>query len=147
MKGFAVETNTMVIMQSQAPREKAGIGDLELNKDAAYGTVFFESYCDYLLTLWQPLKRLYARGAPTVMSFKFCKIRHKKQHLDVLKEDVRYSLYFDPSKEQLREMTQDEETQMTFFLKQAANERKQDKNDVVTYVSRRLESNSLITAD
>ena len=62
MKAFAQETNTMLVMQSQAPREKAGIGDIELNKDAAYGTVFFESYCDYLITMWQPLKRCYSES-------------------------------------------------------------------------------------
>lgn len=141
MKGFAVETNTMVIMQSQAPREKAGIGDLELNKDAAFGTVFFESYVDYLITIWQPLKRMYHKGAPTIMSFKFCKIRHKKQHLDNIKEDVCYQLFYDTATEQLRELTQVEETSATFFVQQATNERKKDrKTDIVPYVSRRLDN-------
>ncbi len=135
MKAFAVETNTLLVMQSQAPREKAGIGDLELNKDAAYGTVYFESYCDYLITIWQPLKRVYSRAkCPTVTAFKFCKIRHKKQHLDEIKEDVRYLLYFDPETEHLRELTQTEETSFDFFNKQALSERKQDrKTDGVIY--------------
>lgn len=136
MKAFAVQTNTMLVMQSQAPREKAGIGDLELNKDAAYGTMYFEAYCDYLITLWQPLKRVYKDGAPTVTAFKFCKIRHKKQEHDFIKEDVCYRLMFDSNTEYLREMTQAEETSFDFFLKQATDKRKQDRNtDLVEYVS------------
>jgi hypothetical protein len=136
MKAFAVQTNTMLVMQSQAPREKAGIGDLELNKDAAYGTVYFESYCDYLLAVWQPLKRCYTQGAPTVTAYKFCKIRHKKQNVDIIKEDERYLLMFDSDTEHLREMTQDEETSFKFFNKTASNLRGQDrKTEVVSYTS------------
>lgn len=136
MKAFAVETNTMLVMQSQAPREKAGIGDLDLGKDSAYGTVFFESYCDYLITIHQPLKRCYAEGAPTVTGLKFCKVRHKKQGQDRLQEDVPYRLFFDPVTEHLRELTQDEETSFNFFHKQCINKRKQDrKTDLVEYTS------------
>lgn len=136
MKAFAIETNTLLVMQSQAPREKAGIGDLELDKDAAYGTVYFESYCDYLITIWQPLKRVYKDGAPTVTAFKFCKIRHKKQNADKIKEDVRYNLLFDPDTGKLRETTEDEEKSFKYFLSQATNKRKQDKKtDLAEYVS------------
>ncbi len=136
MKSFAIETNTMLVMQSQAPRAKAGIGDLELDKDAAYGTMYFEAYCDYLITMHQPLKRCYAEGAPTVTSIKFCKIRHKKQGLDKIQEDVCYKLYFDSKTEHLRELTQDEDKSFTFFLNKATNKRKQDrKTDLVEYRS------------
>lgn len=137
MKAFAIQTNTMLIMQSQAPREKAGIGDLEINKDAAYGTVFFESYCDYLITLWQPVKRCYVtEGCPAVTAFKFCKIRHKKQNLDVIKEDVRYMMLFDSKTERLREMTQDEEVSFNFFNNTATSLRKLDrKTDLLEYTA------------
>lgn len=139
MKAFAIQTNTLLIMQSQAPREKAGIGDLELNKDAAYGTVYFESYCDYLITVWQPLKRCYKEGAPTTTAFKFCKIRHKKQGVDEIQEDTRYILYFDPLTQQLRELTQDEEKSFIFWNNRATNLRKQDrKTDVLEYNSRAI---------
>lgn len=139
MKAFAVETNTLLVMQSQAPREKAGIGDLALEKDAAYGTLFFEAYCDFLITLWQPLKRCYPEGAPTVTSFKFCKIRHKKQGRDRLIEDVPYTVMFDPNTELLRELTEEEEKSVEFFVSQATNKRKQDrKTDVVKYTTARF---------
>lgn len=134
MKAFAIQTNTMLIMQSQAPREKAGIGDLELNKDAAYGTVFFESYLDYLISVWQPLKRVYKDGAPTVTALKFCKIRHKKQGKDKIQEDVPYVIYYDPETQLMRELTQNEEKSLSFFNAQATNLRKKDrKTDPVIY--------------
>lgn len=137
MKGFAVETNTLLIMQSQSNREKAGEGDLELNKDAAYGTIFFEAYCDYLITVWQPLKRMYSNpDCPTITSFKFCKIRHKKRGLDDIKEGVCYNLYFDPRTEHLKEMTQSNQTALDYFLPQAINRRKADrKTDIIPYES------------
>ncbi len=137
MKAFAIATNTLLVMQSQSSREKAGIGDLELGKDAAYGTVYFESYCDYLITIWQPLKRCYSQeGCLTIMSFKFCKIRHKKMGVDLIKEDTCYNLFFDPTNESLRELTQDEEQSFDFWAKQALNKRKKDrKTDLVAYES------------
>jgi KaiC/GvpD/RAD55 family RecA-like ATPase len=136
MKPFALQTNTMLIMQSQAPREKAGIGDLELNKDAAYGTVFFEAYCDYLITVWQPVKRCYKDGAPTVTAYKFCKIRHKEQGVDVIQEDTPYSIFYDPKTQLMRQLTEDEGKALAFFALQAANQRKRDrKTEVVDYVS------------
>lgn len=137
MKAFAIQTNTLVIMQSQTSREKAGIGDLELNKDAAYGTVYFESYCDYLITLWQPLKRCHKEQAcPTVTAFKFCKIRHKKPRRDIIQEDVCYQMYFDSETEQMRDLSQDESLSFDYFLKKATNARKADrKTDLVAYES------------
>jgi hypothetical protein len=136
MKAFAVQTNTLLVMQSQSSREKAGIGDLELNKDAAYGTVYFESYCDYLVTLWQPLKRCHSiESCPTTTAFKFCKIRHKNKK-DKIQEDVPYYLYFDNDTELLNDMTQDQKTSFDYFLKQATNKRKADrKTEIVEYRS------------
>lgn len=137
MKAFAVQTNTLLVMQSQAPREKSGSGDLELNKDAAYGTVYFESYCDFLITMWQPLKRCHSEdNCPTVTAYKFCKIRHKKVEEDEIQEDVCYRLYFDSKTETLRELTQQEEKSFDFFANKANNIRKRDrKTDLVPYKS------------
>lgn len=142
MKSFAVETNTLLVMQSQTARQKAGAGDLELDKDAAYGTVFFESYCDYLITLWQPLKRCHgAEDCPTITAFKFCKIRHKKAKRDVIKEDEINYLNFDSENERLTELNEQQNNSLKYWLKQAANKRKADKNDAV------LEYNSITTKE
>lgn len=137
MKAFAIRTNTLLVMQSQSSREKAGIGDLELSKDAAYGTVYFESYCDYLITIWQPLKRCYSEeGCPSVTAYKFCKIRHKKKHLDEIQEDVPYRMFYDPATERMRALTQAEEKSFDFFNKKATNARKRDrKTDILEYTS------------
>jgi hypothetical protein len=137
MKAFAIETKTLLIMQSQAPREKAGAGDLELGKDAAYGTVFFESYCDYLITIWQPIKRCYGEeGCPSVTAYKFCKIRHKRLGVDEIHEDECYRLFFDPQTELMRPLTQKEEISFDFFNNKATNLRKADrKTDLVPYKS------------
>lgn len=137
MKAFAVQTNTLLIMQSQTSREKAGVGDLELNKDAAYGTSTFEWYVDYLITLWQPVKRCHSEPAcPTVTAFKFCKIRHKKARQDVIQEDIPYYLYFDSESETMRDMTQDEITSFNYFLPKATNKRKADrKTELIAYTS------------
>jgi KaiC len=149
MKSFAIQTNTLLVMQSQTSREKAGIGDLELNKDAAYGTLFFEAYCDYLITLWQPLKRCHKEEAcPTVTAFKFCKIRHKKAKSDVIQEDVPYYLYFDSERELLQDMTQEQETSFNFFLPKATNKRKLDrKTEILEYVSAPKDGNETRTSN
>lgn len=128
MKAFAVNTNTFLIMQSQAPREKAGIGDIELDKDAAYGTMFFEAFCDYVVTTWQPLKRVYSKAPHmTITCYKYCKIRHKNAVKDKIKEDSRYALKFDPDTERMRELNEDEKKAFSFFNMQAINLRKRDK--------------------
>jgi hypothetical protein len=137
MKAFAMQTETLLIMQSQSSREKAGIGDLELNKDAAFGSVFFEAYCDFVITMHQPLKRCYDNPAcPTVTSFKFAKIRNKNKTKDFIQEDVCYKMFYEPEKGSLRELTQVEEKQFTYFLALATNKRKLDrKTDIVPYKS------------
>ena len=135
MKAFAVQTNTFLIMQSQTSRAKAGIGDLELDKDAAYGTTFFEAYCDFMVTLWQPLKRCHAEpSCPTVTAYKFCKIRHKKSHKDIIQEDVAYTMKFNPESEILETMTQDDFQSFNYFLDKATKKRGQDaKTKLVDY--------------
>lgn len=137
MKAFAIRTSTLLVMQSQTSREKAGIGDLELDKDAAYGTMYFEAYCDYLITLWQPLKRCHDEPAcPSVTAFKYCKIRHKKKNKDIIQEDVAYYTFFDPTTEQITDMTQSQMKSFEYFLPKATNKRKADrKTGLVAYKS------------
>lgn len=137
MKAFAVQTNTFLVMQSQSTREKSGIGDMELDKDAAYGTIFFESYCDYLVTIWQPLKRCHSEeSCPLVTAFKFCKIRHKKSGMDIIQEDEAYFLKFDSRTELLNDMTEDDTISFNFFLPRSTNKRKLDrKTQLVSYKS------------
>lgn len=136
MKPAAIRTNALWIMQSHAPREKAGQGDLELNQDAAYGTQRFEAFCDWLVTVWQPLKRAYGnKKCPRVTAFKLAAMRHKSEG-DVIQENERYRATFVPATGDLREMTQNEEESFDFYNKVCINKRKQDKKtEVLTYTS------------
>lgn len=136
LKSFAVATETLLVIQSQTNRDKAGIGDLELHKDAAFGTQSFESYLDFLLVAWQPLKRVYDNEAcPRVTAYKYAKVRTKSKK-DVLIEDQCYRLLFDQDTETLRPLTQDEETSFDYFANHALAMRKKDrKTDLVRYTS------------
>lgn len=136
LKSFAVATDTLLIIQSQTNRDKAGIGDLELHKDAAFGSQSFESYVDYLMVAWQPLKRCYDNPeCPRVTAYKFAKIRFKSKK-DTIIEDQCYRLFFEQDTETLRPITQEEEISFDFFANQALVLRKKDrKTDLVTYKS------------
>lgn len=129
MKSFAVNRNVMLIMQSQTSREKAKAGDVELDKDAAYGTTSFEWFVDWLVTIWQPLKRIY-QEAPhmTVTCVKYCKIRHKHPK-DKIIEDVRYAFKFDAETGLLRRLNAAEKTAYSLWSQRATAERNKDKSE------------------
>lgn len=137
MKAFAKRTNTFLVMQSQTSREKAGNGDLELDKDAAYGTSLFEWYLDYQVTTWQPLKRVYD-VAPhmTCSAFKYCKIRNKNVLKDKTKEDVVHVLMYNPETELLEQMNQTQESAYEFFDQQATTLRNKDRKRDTTRITK-----------
>lgn len=136
LKSFAVVTETLLVIQSQTNRDKAGIGDLELYKDAAFGSQSFESFVDFLLVAWQPLKRCYDnKQCPRVTAYKFAKVRHKSKE-DKIVEDQCYRLLFDETTENLAPMTQSQEKVFDFFANQAISLRKRDrKTDTIVYKS------------
>lgn len=128
LKSFAVRTKTLVIAQSQTSREKAGNGDVELDKSSAFGSSVFDWYCDLVLTTWQPLRGVYKEAPEMATSaVRYCKIRHKNLLKDRLKEDELFVLKFDPETELLREMTQAEEGRYSVLLKKATALRNKDK--------------------
>lgn len=116
MKAVAKKTDTFLIMQSQTSREKAGEGDLELNIDAAYMSGVFEHFCDWLVTSWQPLKRIYPQ-APHMLcnAYKYCKMRHKHARLDKIKEGTVQILMFDPDTKRLSVMTEQDDIAYDHF--------------------------------
>jgi KaiC/GvpD/RAD55 family RecA-like ATPase len=135
MKSFAVNRNVLLIMQSQTNRDKAKGGDVELDKDAAYGTTTFEWYVDWLVTIWQPLKRVYEEAPHmTITCFKYCKIRHKSA-MDELVEDKVYALKFDQSTGLLRRLTIEEKQSYDLYAKRATAERNRDKVEETTPVN------------
>lgn len=136
MKAFAKSTNTFLVMQSQTSREKAGIGDVELNKDAAYGTSMFEWYVDYLVTTWQPLVRIYDLAPHmTCSSFKYCKIRHKNVLTDKSKENSVHVLMFNPKNELLSLMNQSQKIAYEEFNDKATKIRNKDRKREPTRIT------------
>jgi hypothetical protein len=128
MKTFAITTNTFLIMLSQSARGKGGIGDVELDIDSAYGTSKFEAYCDYMMTTWQPLKRLYDLApSMTVTAFKMCKIRKFNIKKDNIKKDCVYTLMFDQETEQYRKLTDKELKDYEVLNRQASELRNADR--------------------
>jgi hypothetical protein len=136
MKSFAVSTNTFLIMQSQTSRSKNGGGDYELDMDAAFGTSNFEWYCDYIMTMWQPFKRILDRAPHmTVTAWKMAKIRKKDTLNDKIKQDKVYALFFDPTTELLRPLTSDEQKLVPYWQEQASQVRGRDKKKEPTPIS------------
>jgi len=128
MKSFALETKSFLIMQSQSSREKAGpYGDVEIDKDAAYGTTKFENYCDYILTTWQPLSRVQHLSGILVNAFKYCKIRELDTVKDKIKMNQVYAMAFDKETETLRKIRKDELSPISYWNNQAASERSRDR--------------------
>lgn len=145
MKAVATRTDTFLIMQSQSTREKAGIGDIELNKDAAYGTSLFEWYCDWVVTSWQPLKRIYAEKPDmTCNAYKYAKIRHKNVLKDRIKEDSVQILMFDPNTKRLNVMTEMQDKAFDYWndlaIKAINKDRKKDptKRTKIDWVGKKL---------
>lgn len=131
-KQFAVTTNTFTIVQSQTSRQKAGIGDIELDKDAAYGTGYFEFYADYIVTTWQPLKRLYGeeRFPETelyINCWKYCKIRNKYASKDKVKEDQVYAFKLNLDNDRLSPLLPDDHSAYDSWAKKAVTLRNRDK--------------------
>lgn len=132
LKSLAVATDTFLIIQSQTSRAKNGGGDMELDMDAAFGTSTFEFFCDYVMTTWQPLKRVYARmdedSMLCVLAYKMAKIRAKDVLKDRIKADVVYGMKFDPKTELLGKLSIDEERRYNdFWNPQATAERNKDR--------------------
>lgn len=131
-KELAKKLDTFVIIQSQTTKAKGGNGDIPLGKDAAYGVSQFEWYVDYILTLWQPLNRLYDETDLRVLAWQYCKIREKNRG-DRAKEFVKYSLYYDMDTGILRELDPEEMQEMEPLVKKAnalrrVSEKQQEEN-------------------
>lgn len=127
MKSFALETSTFLMMQSQSSRAKAGWGDVEIDLDAAFGTTKFENYCDYVMTTWQPLRRVQHDAKIYLNAFKYCKVREHNPEKDRIKLNERYGMIFNKDTESLRKIKDAEMEPIAYWKKQADEERKMDR--------------------
>lgn len=83
IKSMAKELDCFTIVQSQTTKEKAAEGDVALGLGAAFGVAQFEWDMDYVVTIWQPLKRVRAKTELSVTAYQYCKNRyvHKKDKI------------------------------------------------------------------
>ncbi len=123
IKSMAKELDVFMILQSQTTKDKAGEGDTSLGLGAAYGVAQFEWDMDYVVTIWQPLKRVAHKTELTVTAFQYCKnrYRHKKDRVKVFTPHV---LYIDLDCGQFRLMNTEEKTEFDILDKEATVLRK-----------------------
>lgn len=75
LKALAKMLDVFVIVQSQTSKEKGQLGDLPIDGNAAYGISHFDWYCDHVMTIWQPLRRIYTDTELRVLGWQYCKLR------------------------------------------------------------------------
>ena len=117
-KELAKMLDCFLIIQSQTTKDKAGEGDIPLGIAAAYGVSQFEWYCDYVMSIWQPLKRVYSNTNLRITAWWYCGIRNKHQD-DTVKEYVPYILSYDLSTGDFRPVTEEEMLEFQTYLTQA----------------------------
>lgn len=80
MKELAKVLDVFLIAQSQTTKEKAAECDVPLPISAAYGAADFEWFCDFIMTCWQPLRRVENRTPLRILAFQYAKNRHKHKN-------------------------------------------------------------------
>lgn len=125
MHVVAEHLNCFLIVQNQSTKERAGQGDSPLGINAAYGAAQFEWFSDYIMTVWQPLKRVADKTYLTCSAWQYCKIREKGPRDDV-KEYVRHHLHFDVEYGRYRIMNDLEEIEFNKMIQLANEHRKAD---------------------
>lgn len=77
MPVVAKHLNTFLIVQNQTTKARMEQGDIPLGVEAAYGTAMFEWHSDYMLTIWQPLRRVESKTAIRALAWQYTKIRKR----------------------------------------------------------------------
>lgn len=76
-KQLAKALDVFLIIQSQTTKDKAQDGDVPLGLSAAYGNSAFEWYCDFIITIWQPLRLVHDQTDLKVLAWQYVKIREQ----------------------------------------------------------------------
>lgn len=131
LKQIAKKFDTFLIVQSQTTKTKAGQGDTPLGLDAAYGAAQFEWDMDYILTIWQPLRRVEAQTDLRLLSFQYAKIRSKNAKDPIgLMEPQLLQFHLDTGRlnEYYPEVGSPEEEELERLLLEALKFRKEQEN-------------------
>lgn len=135
MKVVAETLNCFLIVQNQSTIERAGQGDTPMGINAPYGSAQFSWFSDYMITVWQPLKRVQHETALTCSGWQYNKIREIGQN-DATKVFTRHHLYYDISTGDFRPLTQVEEEEFQLMVEKANQLRKaDDKKETTQYKS------------
>ena len=124
INAVAKRLDAFVIVQNQSTKGRAGDGDLPMGIDAAHGAADFEWFCDYIITVWQPLKKVQDITNLTTTAWQYCKIRETGE-ADKVFVYTPYVLKFEKGTGDLRKLT---EVELDEFRKciEVANERRKD---------------------
>jgi hypothetical protein len=131
MKVVAESLNCFLVVQNQSTIERAGHGDTPMGLNAAYGAANYAWFCDYIITVWQPLKRVQSETALTASGWQYSKIREVGTN-DATREYTRHSIYFDIPSGDFRPLTEIEEDEFNTFVEKANALRKADTDNKTT---------------
>lgn len=107
LKNLAVECDTLVFIPSQTTKEK-GLGDIPVAKNGCFGCSRYENLCSFILTIFQPLRRVQNECDLPALGWQFSKIRNKRGKRDRTKEEINYVLKYDGENETLLPLTPNE---------------------------------------
>lgn len=125
MKVVAEHLNCFLIIQNQSTIERAGHGDTPMGINAAYGAAQFAWFCDYIITVWQPLKRVQDECFITATGWQYSKIREVGLN-DLTRVYTRHHLYYDMATGDFRTLSQMEEDEFNKMVEKANVLRKTD---------------------
>jgi len=123
VKSMAKELDVFIVLQSQTTKGKADEGDVALGLGAAYGIAQFEWDMDYIMTIWQPLKRVRNKTELTITAYQYCKNRYVKPGDRVKVYDPRV-LYVDLNTGRFRNLRREEFDEFVEMNKEASAIRK-----------------------
>lgn len=133
MKVVAEHLNCFLIIQNQSTIERAGHGDTPMGINAAYGAAQFAWFCDYIITVWQPLKRVQSETMLTATAWQYSKIREVGLN-DLTRVYTRHHLYYELATGDFRLLNELEEDEFNKMNERANMLRKaDDKNEATQY--------------
>lgn len=141
MHEVALYLDCFLIVQNQGTKEGASHGDTPMGIHAAYGAADFAWFCDYIITVWQPLKRVATESYLRVTAWQYAKIREIGEN-DLAKVYTRYALAFDMTTGDYRPLNALEQDEMDKLVERANALRKsEDKKEVSKYEATQSRSN------
>ena len=124
LRNLTKELDVFMIVQSQTTKEK-GLGDIPVPRNGCYGTSRFENLMTYIITIFQPLRRVQNECDLPALGWQYCKIRFKNKQ-DKIKEEVNYVKKFNFETEGLDNLTPDEITLFSMYYEKVLEMRENE---------------------